>query len=64
MNNNQINNQIDDYTKKGKEYIYKAEDKANELLSKANDLAHDMVDKTSDVSDDMNNLLKKKTKLK
>ncbi|CEN21742.1 YtxH domain-containing protein [Paraclostridium sordellii] len=64
MNNNQMNNQIDDYTNKGKEYIEKTENKANELLSKANDLAHDMVDKTSDISDDVNNLLKKKDQIK
>lgn len=66
MNNNKIsneniNNQIDDYTKKGQEYIEKAEQKANELLSKANGVAHDVVDKTNDMAEDVENAVKKKT---
>lgn len=59
-----MNNQIDDYTEKGQEYLQKAEEKANEFLSKANGVAHDVVDKTTDMKDDMNNVLKKKTTLK
>lgn len=60
MNNNKINNQIDDYTKKGQEYIEKADDKASELLSKTNTLAHDIVDKTNEMTEDMGNMFKKK----
>ena len=64
MDNKQINNQIDDYTKKGQEYIEKTEAKASELLSKANGVVHDVVDKTSEMSQDMGSMLKKKTLLK
>ena len=60
MDNNKINNQIDDYTKKGQEYIEKADNKANELLSKTNTLAHDIVDKANEMTEDMENMLKKK----
>ncbi|MGL5754235.1 MAG: hypothetical protein ACRCYC_02820 [Paraclostridium sp.] len=60
MNNEKMNNQIDDYTKKGQEYIGKAEDKATELLSKANNTAHDVVNKGSDLTQDMEDMLKKK----
>lgn len=60
INNENINNQIDDYTKKGQEYIEKAEQKANELLSKANGVAHDVVDKTNDMAEDVENAVKKK----
>lgn len=64
MDKKQMNNQIDDYTEKGQEYLQQAEEKANELLSKVNGVAHDVVDKTTDMKDDMNNVLKKKTTLK
>lgn len=64
MDNNKINNQIDDYTKKGQEYIEIADNKANELLSKTNTLAHDIVDKANEMTEDMENMLKKKTILK
>jgi ElaB/YqjD/DUF883 family membrane-anchored ribosome-binding protein len=60
LDNNQINNQIDDYTKKGQEYIENTETKASELLSKANGVVHDVVDKTSELSQNMGDMFKKK----